>query len=99
MVWTTENAFYYSYYKDVREAPNLGSAMEGLLHNNATEAPDTINIRHRFNVLQEVSSRSYPALRWSRPRRVNSETLTALTCGLARYPLREAQLISCRRSS
>jgi hypothetical protein len=31
------------------------TAPQGLLENNSTEAPDTINILHRFNVLQEIA--------------------------------------------
>lgn len=55
MLWTTESAFYYSYYRDVVDASSLSAAFEQLVRNDDTEYPDTINILHRFNVLQEVA--------------------------------------------
>ena len=54
MTLTTESAFYYSYYREVTDAPSVSAALETLVRNNSTEAPDTINVLERFNVLQEV---------------------------------------------
>ena len=54
MTLTTESAFYYSYYREVTDAPSLWTAWEELRADRRTEAPDTINVLQRFNVLQEV---------------------------------------------
>jgi hypothetical protein len=40
----SEEAFYYSFYKDVVQAPSIGVALAHLVQNDDTEAPDTINV-------------------------------------------------------
>jgi hypothetical protein len=51
----TENAFYASYFDDVLRAPSPLAALRGVVGNNRTEYPNTINALHRFNVAQEVT--------------------------------------------
>ena len=62
MTLTTESAFYYSFYRDVVDAPSLQSAYQHLSQNTDTEHPDTIDILHRFNVVQEVARRWWRCL-------------------------------------
>ena len=51
----TENAFYASYFDDALRAPSPLAALRGVVRNNRTEYPNTINALHRFNVAQEVT--------------------------------------------
>jgi hypothetical protein len=53
-ILTSEEAHYYSYYKDMVQAPSILSGLGLLAYNDATEAPDVINVLQRFNVYQEV---------------------------------------------
>ena len=48
----TENAFYASYFDDALRAPSPLAALRGVVRNNRTEYPNTINALHRFNVAQ-----------------------------------------------
>jgi len=50
----TEQGLYYSYYKQLLNAPNLSSGLEQLQTDNLTESTNTINIMERFNIYQEV---------------------------------------------
>ncbi len=46
----TEQGLYYSYYKQLVNAPSLAAGMEELRRDNITEHLRTINIFHRFNI-------------------------------------------------
>ena len=50
----SEEAFYYSFYNDVVEAPSFGAGLHRLTHDSMTEYPDTINSLSRFNIWPEV---------------------------------------------
>ncbi|XP_076444676.1 protein C-mannosyl-transferase DPY19L3-like [Babylonia areolata] len=50
----TESGLYYSYYKQVVQAPSLSQGVQELMSDRLTEYPDTINILERMNVYQEV---------------------------------------------
>ncbi|MPC34805.1 putative C-mannosyltransferase DPY19L3 [Portunus trituberculatus] len=50
----TEQGLYYSYYKQLIEAPTWIQGYQQLLRDNATEHGRTINIVHRFNILPEM---------------------------------------------
>jgi len=50
----TEQGLYYSYFKQLVEAPSLSEGLRQLQFDNKTESVNTINILHRFNVHQEV---------------------------------------------
>lgn len=50
----TEAGLYYSYFKQVLQEPNLGSALKNLLSDKLTEAPNEINLLQRLNIYQEV---------------------------------------------
>lgn len=50
----TETGLYYSYFKQVLQEPNLGSALKNLLSDKLTEAPNEINLLQRLNIYQEV---------------------------------------------
>jgi len=48
-----DNAFYLSYYYDVARSPTLAEGLAKLLADKRSEAPDTVNALHKFNVLPE----------------------------------------------
>ena len=50
----TEQGLYYSYYKQLLEAPSLSQGIANLKADNITEHLRTINIFHRFNIHQEL---------------------------------------------
>nr|XP_020037665.1 probable C-mannosyltransferase DPY19L3 isoform X5 [Castor canadensis] len=50
----TECGLYYSYYKQMLQAPTLTQGFRGLVYDNKTESMRTINILQRMNVYQEV---------------------------------------------
>ncbi|KAK0429083.1 hypothetical protein QR680_011180 [Steinernema hermaphroditum] len=50
----TESGFYYFYYKQFVEAPDLRTAFHQLIYDEDTEYPRVINVLERFNVYQEV---------------------------------------------
>ncbi|XP_037796711.1 probable C-mannosyltransferase DPY19L3 isoform X2 [Penaeus monodon] len=50
----TEQGLYYSYYKQILDAPTLALGYDQLKVDNRTENGRTINIFHRFNILPEV---------------------------------------------
>ncbi|KAJ7311914.1 hypothetical protein JRQ81_006233 [Phrynocephalus forsythii] len=50
----TECGLYYSYYKEMLQAPSIQLGLIGLIYDNKTESMRTINILGRMNVYQEV---------------------------------------------
>ncbi|XP_071515265.1 protein C-mannosyl-transferase DPY19L3-like [Panulirus ornatus] len=50
----TEQGLYYSYYKQIIEAPTWREGFNQLIQDNRTEHGRTINIIHRFNILPEI---------------------------------------------
>ncbi|XP_013377998.1 PREDICTED: probable C-mannosyltransferase DPY19L3 isoform X3 [Chinchilla lanigera] len=50
----TECGLYYSYYKQMLQAPTLMQGFRGLIHDNKTESMKTINLLQRMNIYQEV---------------------------------------------
>jgi len=50
----SDSAFYLSYYYDVVRAPSLASGFAKLLWDERSEAPDTVNALHKFNVIPEL---------------------------------------------
>ncbi|XP_038609275.1 probable C-mannosyltransferase DPY19L3 [Tachyglossus aculeatus] len=50
----TECGLYYSYYKQMLQAPTIKQGFHGLMYDNKTESMRTINILERMNVYQEV---------------------------------------------
>ncbi|KAM8945999.1 protein C-mannosyl-transferase DPY19L3 [Pelodytes ibericus] len=50
----TECGLYYSYYKQILQAPSIRQGITDLMYDNRTESMRTINILERMNVYQEV---------------------------------------------
>ncbi|XP_058530477.1 probable C-mannosyltransferase DPY19L3 isoform X2 [Ochotona princeps] len=50
----TECGLYYSYYKQMLQAPTLVQGFHGLIYDNKTESMRTINLLQRMNIYQEV---------------------------------------------
>jgi hypothetical protein len=50
----TETGLYYSYYKQMVQAPTWMEGMHSLVFDNITEHQRTINIIERFNIHQEI---------------------------------------------
>ncbi|XP_058136090.1 protein C-mannosyl-transferase DPY19L3 isoform X6 [Dasypus novemcinctus] len=50
----TECGLYYSYYKQMLQAPTLKQGLHGLIYDNKTESMRTINLLERMNIYQEV---------------------------------------------
>ncbi|XP_061101595.1 probable C-mannosyltransferase DPY19L3 [Conger conger] len=50
----TECGLYYSYYKQMVEAPSIQHGLQDLINDNATESRRTINLLQRMNIYQEV---------------------------------------------
>ncbi|XP_070354456.1 protein C-mannosyl-transferase DPY19L3 isoform X3 [Equus asinus] len=50
----TECGLYYSYYKQMLQAPTLMQGFHGLMYDNKTESMRTINLLQRMNIYQEV---------------------------------------------
>ncbi|KAL5009746.1 hypothetical protein ScPMuIL_012051, partial [Solemya velum] len=50
----TESGLYYSYYKNMVNAPSIQQGFYELTHDNMTEHPSTINVLERMNVYQEL---------------------------------------------
>lgn len=50
----TEAGLYYSFFKQIVEAPSFSQGLYDLTHDNVTEHLRTINILERFNIYQEV---------------------------------------------
>ncbi|GAB5582223.1 probable C-mannosyltransferase DPY19L3 isoform X2 [Prionailurus iriomotensis] len=49
----TECGLYYSYYKQMLQAPTLMQGFHGLIYDNKTESMRTINLLQRMNIYQE----------------------------------------------
>ncbi|XP_018552935.1 probable C-mannosyltransferase DPY19L3 isoform X4 [Lates calcarifer] len=50
----TECGLYYSYYKQMLQAPSIHEGLSDLIHDNLTESKRTINLLQRMNIYQEV---------------------------------------------
>ncbi|XP_061561146.1 probable C-mannosyltransferase DPY19L3 [Phycodurus eques] len=50
----TECGLYYSYYKQLLNAPSIQEGFSELIHDNLTESKRTINLLQRMNIYQEV---------------------------------------------
>ncbi|KAJ0056346.1 hypothetical protein NL108_006454, partial [Boleophthalmus pectinirostris] len=50
----TECGLYYSYYKQMLQAPSISGGLSELIHDNLTESKRTINLLQRMNIYQEV---------------------------------------------
>ncbi|XP_037553558.1 probable C-mannosyltransferase DPY19L3 [Nematolebias whitei] len=50
----TECGLYYSYYKQMLNAPSIYEGLSELIHDNLTESKRTINLLQRMNIYQEV---------------------------------------------
>ncbi|XP_029982908.1 probable C-mannosyltransferase DPY19L3 isoform X1 [Sphaeramia orbicularis] len=50
----TECGLYYSYYKQILQAPSIQEGLSDLIHDNLTESKRTINLLQRMNIYQEV---------------------------------------------
>lgn len=50
----TECGLYYSYYKQMLQAPTISEGLSELIHDNLTESKRTINLLQRMNIYQEV---------------------------------------------
>ncbi|XP_034730770.1 probable C-mannosyltransferase DPY19L3 isoform X2 [Etheostoma cragini] len=50
----TECGLYYSYYKQMLQAPSIQAGLSNLIHDNLTESKRTINLLQRMNIYQEV---------------------------------------------
>uniref|UniRef100_A0A3B3DYR2 Dpy-19 like C-mannosyltransferase 3 n=1 Tax=Oryzias melastigma TaxID=30732 RepID=A0A3B3DYR2_ORYME len=50
----TECGLYYSYYKQMLQAPSVQEGLLELIHDNLTESRRTINLLQRMNIYQEV---------------------------------------------
>ncbi|XP_029310884.1 probable C-mannosyltransferase DPY19L3 isoform X2 [Cottoperca gobio] len=50
----TECGLYYSYYKQMLQAPSIQDGLSDLIHDNLTESKRTINLLQRMNIYQEV---------------------------------------------
>uniref|UniRef100_A0A672I8Z7 Dpy-19 like C-mannosyltransferase 3 n=1 Tax=Salarias fasciatus TaxID=181472 RepID=A0A672I8Z7_SALFA len=50
----TECGLYYSYYKQMLQAPSIQQGLSELIHDNLTESKRTINLLQRMNIYQEV---------------------------------------------
>uniref|UniRef100_A0A7N8XSC3 Zinc finger protein 507 n=1 Tax=Mastacembelus armatus TaxID=205130 RepID=A0A7N8XSC3_9TELE len=50
----TECGLYYSYYKQMLQAPSVQEGLSDLIHDNLTESRRTINLLQRMNIYQEV---------------------------------------------
>ncbi|KAJ3594242.1 hypothetical protein NHX12_006573, partial [Muraenolepis orangiensis] len=52
----TECGLYYSYYKQMLQAPSIGQGLWDLVHDNLTESKRTINLLQRMNIYQETAA-------------------------------------------
>ncbi|XP_034536777.1 probable C-mannosyltransferase DPY19L3 isoform X2 [Notolabrus celidotus] len=50
----TECGLYYSYFKQMLQAPSIQEGLSELIHDNLTESKRTINLLQRMNIYQEV---------------------------------------------
>lgn len=50
----SENAFYYSFYRQILEARTLNDAIKALQKDDRTEHPEVIDALERFNVMPEL---------------------------------------------
>uniref|UniRef100_A0A3Q3JMI9 Dpy-19 like C-mannosyltransferase 3 n=1 Tax=Monopterus albus TaxID=43700 RepID=A0A3Q3JMI9_MONAL len=50
----TECGLYYSYYKQMIQAPSIQEGLSDLIHDNLTESKRSINLLQRMNIYQEV---------------------------------------------
>ena len=53
-LFESESVLYYSYMKDVVNAPSFLEGIKGLLWHKRTEYPYEMNVIQRFNIFQEI---------------------------------------------
>ena len=54
VLFESESALYFSYMKDVVDAPSALEGIKSLIWHTGTESPYTMNVIQRFNIFQEI---------------------------------------------
>ena len=54
MLFTGEDALYYSYFRTIAEAPSFSIGINNLIYNNLTEHPNTVNVIQKFYIYPEI---------------------------------------------
>lgn len=55
MIFKSDHALYYSYFKTIAEAPTFADGIKKLTENNLTEYPNTINTIQKFYIFPELA--------------------------------------------
>jgi len=70
MAFRTEMGLYYSYYKDMVDAESWWDGFNGMINDDVSEHPKTINVLKRFNL--------WPELFWGTVKRIFNHVTKAL---------------------
>ncbi|KAG4078203.1 hypothetical protein HA402_002255 [Bradysia odoriphaga] len=54
LIFKSDHALYYSYYKTIADAPDFMSGFNKLLRDNRTEYPSSLNTIYRFHIFPEI---------------------------------------------
>ncbi|KAJ6637254.1 C-mannosyltransferase dpy-19 like [Pseudolycoriella hygida] len=54
LIFKSDHALYYSYYKTIADAPDFVSGFNKLMSDNRTEYPNSINTIYRFHIFPEI---------------------------------------------
>lgn len=54
LIFKSDHALYYSYYKTIADAPDFVSGFNKLLRDNHTEYPSSLNTIYRFHIFPEI---------------------------------------------
>lgn len=54
LIFKSDHALYYSYYKTIADAPDFISGFNKLLRDNRTEYPSSLNTIYRFHIFPEI---------------------------------------------